>query len=56
MTEQELKELSNTELLELYNDFIRWCHYEAVNEFDYLRDMKISRYEVHAEVKRRMGL
>lgn len=55
MTDHEIRYLSNRALLELYDDFIKWSHYEAVDEFDRLRKMDISLSEVREEVRRRMG-
>ncbi len=55
MSEIELQELSNQDLLDLYEDFVEWNHYEATDEFNRLRELDVSYSDVRNEVKRRMN-
>jgi len=56
MTNKELRELSGDELLKLYEEFVKWNHYEAVDEFSYLKEMGMTYYDIHIEIKRRMSV
>ena len=52
---EDLKTLSNEALLELFADFTRWFHYEATDEFDYMKTHKVNVDDVRAEILSRIG-
>jgi hypothetical protein len=51
---EDLKELNGEALLELLSDFTRWSHYEATNEFDYMKAHKVNIDDVKAEILSRI--
>lgn len=54
MTKEKMKDLSDASLLELYEEFIKWNHYEAVDEFQYLKEMDVNRSDIRREIFNRM--
>lgn len=55
MNKEDLKDMSNSRLLDLLEAFTKAWHYEAVNEFQYLRELDVTYNDVRREVMHRMG-
>lgn len=55
MKKEDLQRLSAFELLDLYEDFVKMLHYEAVDEFKRLRKLGIGYEDVRQELRRRLG-
>lgn len=55
MTKEKMEGLSDVGLLELYEEFVKWRHYEAVDEFSYLKEMDVDRNDVQKEIFYRMN-
>lgn len=54
MKKKDLRSLSVWALLDLYEDFVKMRHYEAVDEFDRLRELGVDYEDVRRELCRRL--
>lgn len=50
MNYNNLQNLSNYDLLELYEAFIKMWHYEATDEFNNLRELNVNYEDVRKEI------
>jgi hypothetical protein len=51
----KLSELTDEQLLEYYADFVKWGHYEAVDEFRWMRELPFGMRDVKDEILLRMS-
>jgi len=54
LNKEDLKTMSDNVLIDLLEDFVKMLHYEAVDEFEDLRQLDIDYSDVRQEVLRRL--
>jgi hypothetical protein len=50
----DFSSFSNDTLIHFYQQFIKRDHYEAVDEFEYLKNYEFNRWVLETEILRRM--